>query len=140
MLIARRQFHSFDALRFFAFLKVFFLHIPVATFAAFNFVKNGGGTGVTFFFVLSGFLITYILLSEKAVTKNINLKSFYLRRILRIWPLYYLILGIAFLTPYFVSQFHLSASGEGYEPNWLMSVFYLENYQMIRMNDHPNVS
>ncbi|HWJ90472.1 MAG TPA: acyltransferase [Flavisolibacter sp.] len=137
---ARRQFHSFDALRFFAFLKVFFLHIPVAAFPVFNFLKNGGGTGVIFFFVLSGFLITYILLSEKAGSGTINLKSFYLRRILRIWPLYYLILFIAFITPFLVSLFHLQSSGEGYEPNWVMSCLYLENYQMIRMNGHPNVS
>src|SRR3954447_9736754 len=132
-MIARRRFHSLDALRFFAFLKVFFLHIPVATFAVFNFLKNGGGTGVVFFFVLSGFLITYILLSEKTLTGTIKLKNFYLRRILRIWPLYYLILCLAFLTPYLASLFQFNTSGEGYTPNWMMSVLFLENYQMIRM-------
>src|SRR5271155_5691395 len=45
--------------------------------------------GVTIFFALSGFLITYLLLEEKK-TKEINIKNFYIRRILRIWPLYYL--------------------------------------------------
>lgn len=44
--------------------------------------------GVTIFFVLSGFLITYLLILEKE-KKPINIKSFYIRRILRIWPLYY---------------------------------------------------
>jgi len=46
---------------------------------------------VTLFFVLSGFLITYLLLEEKKRTATVSLKGFYLRRILRIWPLYYLI-------------------------------------------------
>lgn len=47
------------------------------------------GFGVSIFFSLSGFLITYLLQSEKQI-QNINIKSFYMRRILRIWPLYYL--------------------------------------------------
>ena len=57
---------------------------------------NFGGLGVYFFFVLSGFLITYLLLKENFLTENINIKHFYIRRILRIWPLYYLILFIGF--------------------------------------------
>ncbi len=47
------------------------------------------GHGVTIFFVLSGFLITFLLLSEKDL-QDIDIKKFYVRRILRIWPLYYL--------------------------------------------------
>ncbi len=42
------------------------------------------------FFVLSGFLFTYLLLNEKEKFQKIDLKRFYLRRILRIWPIYYL--------------------------------------------------
>ncbi len=53
-----------------------------------------GGYGVTVFFVLSGFLITYLLLCEKD-NHSVNIKKFYVRRILRIWPLYYLYLLIA---------------------------------------------
>jgi peptidoglycan/LPS O-acetylase OafA/YrhL len=47
------------------------------------------GFGVSIFFSLSGFLITYLLLKENE-NKGINVKNFYLRRICRIWPLYYL--------------------------------------------------
>ena len=50
------------------------------------------GYGVTMFFTLSGFLITYLLLLEKEKYKDVNIKQFYIRRILRIWPLYYLYL------------------------------------------------
>jgi peptidoglycan/LPS O-acetylase OafA/YrhL len=57
--------------------------------------------GVTIFFTLSGFLITYLLLEEKEKTGTIALKKFYWRRVLRIWPLYffYLILVILFNDP-----------------------------------------
>jgi peptidoglycan/LPS O-acetylase OafA/YrhL len=51
-----------------------------------------GVYGVTIFFTLSGFLITYLLLAEKEKSKDIDIKKFYLRRLLRIWPLYYLYL------------------------------------------------
>src|SRR6266568_5345998 len=52
------------------------------------------GYAVTLFFVLSGFLITYLLLEEKSRTNTVSLKNFYLRRILRIWPLYYCVIFI----------------------------------------------
>jgi peptidoglycan/LPS O-acetylase OafA/YrhL len=55
------------------------------------------GYGVTMFFALSGFLITYLLLEEKE-TGEINLRKFYFRRILRIWPLYFLVLFVSILT------------------------------------------
>lgn len=52
---------------------------------------------VTLFFVLSGFLITYLLLMEKRITGKIDIKSFYMRRILRIWPTYYLALFVSLI-------------------------------------------
>ena len=66
-----------------------------------NSIKILGKLGVALFFVLSGFLITYLLLEEKERTKTINIKAFYLRRIFRIWPLYYLIFAASlFIFPY----------------------------------------
>lgn len=56
--------------------------------------------GVSIFFALSGFLITYLLLEEKK-KGEINIRNFYIRRILRIWPLYYLFFGLTLLTAYF---------------------------------------
>jgi len=54
-----------------------------------------GRQGVTMFFALSGFLITYLLLEEREREGHIDLGAFYLRRILRIWPLYFVALGLA---------------------------------------------
>ena len=63
--------------------------------------EQTGQMGVTLFFVLSGFLITYLLLAEKEQFDRINFKAFYMRRILRIWPLYYavILLGL-FVLPH----------------------------------------
>lgn len=53
--------------------------------------------GVSMFFALSGFLITYLLSLEKAKNHDINIRNFYLRRIFRIWPLYYLFIASCLL-------------------------------------------
>lgn len=61
-----------------------------------------GHLSVVLFFVLSGFLITYLLLIEEKTTTNINIKNFYIRRMLKTWPLYFLIIIIAlFILPHF---------------------------------------
>ncbi len=98
-----------DALRFFAAYSVIIGHVEllksqlyVSNYAHLFEMINFGGLGVYFFFVLSGFLITYLLIHEKEKTGTIAIKQFYIRRILRIWPLYYLIafLGL-FVFPHF---------------------------------------
>ncbi len=61
---------------------------------------NLASYGVTIFFTLSGFLITFLLLKEKEETK-LKIKEFYIRRILRIWPLYYLYFAIGLITIWF---------------------------------------
>jgi peptidoglycan/LPS O-acetylase OafA/YrhL len=88
-----------DVLRLFAFLLVFMLHAaaiePQGRFAAHPLLiesMNGfhwiGACGLPLFFFLSSYLITTLLLLERARTGVIALRSFYIRRILRIWPLY----------------------------------------------------
>lgn len=57
----------------------------------------GGGVGVDVFFVLSGFLITSILLREQARTGGIRLKRFYLRRLIRLYPALLLAVGVVFI-------------------------------------------
>ena len=53
---------------------------------------TGGRTAVMLFFALSGYLITTLLVKEKNKTQTIDLKNFYVRRILRVWPLYFTII------------------------------------------------
>jgi peptidoglycan/LPS O-acetylase OafA/YrhL len=55
-----------------------------------------GGYGVQLFFILSGYLITALLLREEARYGQISLRAFWVRRALRIWPLYYLLILIGF--------------------------------------------
>ncbi len=54
----------------------------------------GGGYGVTVFFVLSGFLITRLLLREKRDAGSVDLRAFYVRRAFRLFPIYYLVLAL----------------------------------------------
>ncbi len=62
----------------------------------FGFFENWGWCGVDLFLVLSAYLITSLLLIEYEQHHSISLRGFYLRRILRIWPLYYLMTSIGF--------------------------------------------
>ncbi len=79
---------------------------------------------VDFFFILSGFLIIYLLLVEKDSTKTINLKNFYIRRFLRILPLYYLIILIAY---FFLQTNHDVV-------NWHKFLYFWGNFWMISKN------
>lgn len=93
-----------DVLRFFAFLVVFIHHLPVPFANNFydrpgvlGIIGSAGAFGVDLFFTLSGYLITRLLVREREETGNINMRAFYARRTLRIWPLYYFSLGLGFL-------------------------------------------
>jgi len=65
------------------------------------FIAIMGKLGVVLFFVLSGFLITYLLLEEERKYASLDIVAFYMRRVLRIWPLYFVIVILAlFVLPY----------------------------------------
>lgn len=108
-------FPNLDGLRFFSFFVVFMHHCLMqfvqytresapGFFNAQEFLFTFGTLGVNFFFVLSGFLITYLLIKEKEYTKTIRVGNFYIRRILRIWPLYFMCLFLGFLVYPVVSK------------------------------------
>ncbi len=85
--------HHLEQNKLFFGLPSYFFKVP--------FLRPIGDLGVTLFFVLSGFLITYLLLSEKERFHTIDVGKFYIRRILRIWPLYYLIITLGlFVLPH----------------------------------------
>jgi peptidoglycan/LPS O-acetylase OafA/YrhL len=100
-------FGNLDGMRSICFLMVFFFHSFAASdpgilgSETYIFVKTGifrnGNLGVNCFFVLSGFLITYLLIREKANRSSVNIPSFWIRRVLRIWPLYFFCVFFGFV-------------------------------------------
>ncbi|MGC3978989.1 MAG: acyltransferase [Paludibacteraceae bacterium] len=90
-----------NGLRAIAALSVVFAHISqkgIADFGLPFFIDLPmAGYGVTLFFVISGFLITFLLLKEQAKKQTIDIKKFYVRRILRIWPILLSVYSILFV-------------------------------------------
>jgi peptidoglycan/LPS O-acetylase OafA/YrhL len=101
------RLHQLDGLRAFAFLAVFAHHALGAPLL---------WAGVDLFFVLSGFLITAILVQQQG-SKSF-FRSFYSRRFLRIFPAYYLVLAVTFAL--FDAQ---------WREHWYWYVFYISNIQ-----------
>ena len=125
---------SLDGLRGIAVLAVVVFHFSPE-------VAPGGFLGVDIFFVLSGFLITSLLVSERERTQRISLRSFWLRRARRLLPALFLLLivlgayallsasevdanqigedGLAALG--YVANWHFIVSGQGYVEQFLAS-------------------
>ena len=93
-----RFFGSLDGLRALSIAGVIWFHSWWGTpyFPQFNRIPvlRQGSFGVHIFFVISGFLITTLLLRERDRCGKISIREFYIRRALRIWPLYYATLGL----------------------------------------------
>lgn len=105
---ANTYFPNLDALRALACLAVFVTHTfgylnnrehvsTVESWIHKHLIQDAGSMGVSLFFVLSGYLITYLLLQEKESTGKIKLLYFYMKRILRIWPMFYVVLVAGFV-------------------------------------------
>ncbi len=90
--LSTKYFASLDGLRAISILAVIWYHDPLL-----RLLWRTGFLGVHLFFVISGFLITTILLREKSQYGRISLRNFYIRRTLRIFPAYYLTLGVFLL-------------------------------------------
>jgi peptidoglycan/LPS O-acetylase OafA/YrhL len=80
-ILSQRELPSLNGIRAIAALMVVLGHSGIAS--------SNGGTGVLIFFVLSGFLITWLLLKEYEKSGTISLRKFYSRRALRIFPAFY---------------------------------------------------
>ncbi len=109
---------SLDGLRGVAVLLVLLFHARVPG-------MSGGGVGVDVFFVLSGFLITSLLCQEQQQTGRINLRAFYLRRVLRLYPalaVLILVLGV------YVVLFPAGTTGRTFWKESLLALFYLTNW------------
>jgi peptidoglycan/LPS O-acetylase OafA/YrhL len=88
--LAMKRFPALDGLRAVAALLVVFFH-----FAGPKYSWLSGWTGVDVFFALSGFLITTLMLREESGKGKVSLRNFYIRRVFRIMPVYYVVLFAA---------------------------------------------
>jgi peptidoglycan/LPS O-acetylase OafA/YrhL len=126
----RFYFPELDVLRFFAFFAVFVSHMALYAFyshSPLGALGAGGAFGVDLFFTLSGYLLTSLLLREREQTGHIDVKAFYIRRGLRIWPLYYFFLGLCFLLTLIPESFFAAPyyPGDLFVPIPLKSYFFM---------------
>jgi len=96
-----RNFASLDGLRFFSIVPVIFHH-AASDDSNHTKILELGFLGVDLFFVISGFLIVTLLLRERDKTSDISLRKFYMRRTLRIFPLYYGVIAAYFILYKFI--------------------------------------
>lgn len=148
-----------DALRFFGFFAIYVFdslshdpndyaryHLPRLAGDLMAAIAISGRFGITLLFLLSGYLITSLLLRERWVSGHISVRSFYMRRILRIWPLYFFVLLIAVVwrwagrlpIPYFVAYVFLVGNWMtallGPPPSWariLWSVSLVQQFYLF---------
>ena len=139
----KKYFYNINSVRFLLAILVLLYHVAIVTqlngisnfFNKLDFLKAFGPVSVSLFFALSGFLITYILLIEKKETGSISIKKFYLSRLLRIFPLYYIIIVIhLFIIPHtplhdiesklLVGDIGIHFSDCQLIPTWLINTLY----------------
>ena len=145
-------FPNLDGIRFIAALLVIINHVEqISSIYSINncfendFIKNTGKLGVCLFFVLSGFLITLLLFKEEKLTGTVSLKWFYIRRILRIWPLYFLIIILGLFVYQYIPGLRLPDSNYSVYNNnlgsiMLLFVFFMPNVVLINFGAIPFVA
>jgi len=142
MLNTRSSFHikGLDGLRFIGSIVLLTHHVEkiklffgIPNVRGLLFDVGIGHVSMTLFFVLSGFLISYILLNEKIKTGTVVIKNFYIKRICRIWPIYYmvLILGITVFTYWVQIPDTLAGIKGDYYNVVLLYFFHLSNFQIF---------
>ena len=117
--IHHKKIQGLDTLRFAAFFSVFIGH--ATPYWSYGFIYS-----IHLFFVLSSFLLTYLVLNELKETGRISRINFLIRRGLRIYPLYFLVLAFSFIVLPIISNYsnwHFTLP-----PNKLTYIFFLSNF------------
>ncbi|MBE9468642.1 MAG: acyltransferase [Bacteroidetes bacterium] len=140
-------FENLDGLRFLSFLSVFLYHsfytesCQVGQNKLYLFLTDrlfaNGNLGVNFFFVLSGFLITFLLIEEKLKTNKIHVVNFWMRRVLKIWPLFYFAVIFGFFGFPFLKSLFGQTPNETAQIGYYLS--FLNNFNLIK-NGLPDAS
>lgn len=119
--LTERFYHpELDVLRFFAFFLAFLHHslphhpdfytkmgTPPLVASALAALGATGAFGVNLFFLLSSYLITELLIRERLRFGHVDLPAFYARRVLRIWPLYFIFLAFAWILQWYIPSQHI---------------------------------
>ncbi len=131
---SKLYFPQLDSIRGISFIAIFLFHavrIPGHSFFGSDFLHyfyKNLDLGVEVFFVLSAFLLTWLGLNEYKKRNNFSLSNYFKRRTLRIWPLYFFILILAFLIfPQVAKYFHFEMS----LPNVWYYIFFISNFYTI---------
>ena len=127
-------FPQLDSIRGMSFIAIFLFHTLRINYSKFflggkvQYLFNSLPLALDVFFILSSFLLTYLALNEYKKRGNFSFRNYFTRRVLRIWPLYYFILILAFiLFPFFANLFHTKIT----LPAPLYYVFYIANFYTI---------
>jgi peptidoglycan/LPS O-acetylase OafA/YrhL len=106
-ILNQKTYPSLNGLRAISILMVIVYHLMLGYAPSFSQFFYIGPLGVDVFFVISGFLITTLCLKEKITTGNLSLKSFYIRRALRILPVAYLYIIVVIILSY-IFKLHIA--------------------------------
>ena len=134
-----KYFRELNSLRFIGFLGIFFGHVFFSNDIEivnskiysnlYSYGKILGFISIDSFFVLSSFLITWKGLEELKVTKKFQFKNFLIRRSLRIWPLYFLVILLGFLIEFIKSYYTQDISSL---PSFWSFILFILNFDIIK--------
>ena len=124
-------FPSLNGIRAICALMVLKIHTDW-TFAGAQRILDSGFLGVDMFFAISGFLIVTLLLRERDASGRIDLRQFYVRRTLRIFPIYYLLIGFLFVLAV-ATYGHSTKTWDAYKWSFPVFLLYLQDVVPIFM-------
>ncbi len=139
----KKYFINLNATRFLAFLPVFLTHCfytndeQLKSTSIYVFVQGHlklGLLALDYFFVLSSFLISWIIYEEIETHTDFSIRNFYVRRSLRIFPLYFLIVGIGFAIQFYDHFNHYSLIAS--LPSFHHFLFFTLNFYMMNHGIH----
>ena len=133
---SKYYFPQLDAIRGLSFLAVYFVHAfhPDFGMGFFNqllqFLYQNLTLSIDVFFILSSFLLTWLGINEYKVKGNFSFINYFIRRVLRIWPLYILLMIFSFIVvPYAADYYHVPVTlPPAYYYLFFISNFYLEGH------------
>lgn len=125
--LARKRVPNLDGLRGLAILLVLAHHVPISSVDWVARLQHHGSHGVSLFFVISGYIVMTLMLRELRKSGVIDIRGFLLRRILRLWPLYYLILLVEAGLVY-VAQVYSPENQALFTDNLACYVMYCSNW------------